>query len=123
VLDDIDRARQHGEVTGGFRAVADTLEATLGKLGLTRFGDEGDEFDPMLHEAVMHSESPDVDGPTCVSIMRAGYTYLDRLLRPAMVAVAEPPAAGESVDESDTTDVVTAETTEASVAPEGDAQE
>jgi molecular chaperone GrpE len=121
VLDDIDRARQHGEVTGGFKVVADNLEATLGKLGLARFGTEGDQFDPMLHEAVMHSESPDVDGPTCVSVMRAGYTYLDRLLRPAMVAVAEPPATGEPAEDSDVTDVVTAETAEGSAAPEGDA--
>jgi molecular chaperone GrpE len=119
VLDDIDRARQHGEVTGGFKVVADNLEATLGKLGLTRFGAEGDEFDPMLHEAVMHSESPDVEGPSCVSVMRAGYTYLDRLLRPAMVAVAEPPAAVETTDGADPTDVVTGELADRS-APEGD---
>jgi molecular chaperone GrpE len=113
VLDDIDRARQHGEVTGGFKVVADTLESTLGKLGLTPFGAEGDAFDPMIHEAVMHSESPDVDGPTCVSVMRPGYTYLDRLLRPAMVAVAEP-AAPEATTEDDTdTDIAAAE-------PEGD---
>jgi molecular chaperone GrpE len=92
VLDDIDRARAHGEVTGGFKVVADNLEATLGKLGLSRVGEEGEPFDPTLHEAVMHSESPDVDGPTNVSVFRAGYQFRDRLLRPAMVAVAEPPA-------------------------------
>lgn len=120
VLDNIDRARQHDEVSGGFKVVADTLETTLGKLGLTRFGAEGDEFDPMLHEAVMHSESPDVDGPTCVTVMRAGYTYLDRLLRPAMVAVAEPPPGSEPTADIDTSDVVTAEPTEDSAAPEGD---
>jgi len=125
VLDDIDRARQHGEVSGGFKVVADTLEATLGKLGLQRLGAEGDAFDPMLHEAVMHSESPDVEGPTCVSVMRAGYTYLDRLLRPAMVAVAEPPATADAdADDADTTDVVTGESTDGTAAPEGnDAQD
>jgi molecular chaperone GrpE len=92
VLDDIDRARAHGEVTGPFMVVADSLEGTLAKLGLSRIGDEGEPFDPTLHEAVMHSESPDVDGPTNVSVFRAGYQFRDRLLRPAMVAVAEPPA-------------------------------
>lgn len=97
VLDDIDRARAHDEVSGGFKVVADALESAVAKLGLQRFGDEGDPFDPSLHEAVMHSESPDVDGPTCVSVMRAGYHFRDRLLRPAMVAVAEPPA-GDTLD-------------------------
>lgn len=92
VLDDIDRARAHEEVAGAFKVVADALDAAVAKVGLMRFGDEGDPFDPALHEAVMHSESPDVDGPTCVSVLRAGYQFRDRLLRPAMVAVAEPPA-------------------------------
>ncbi|MEP7054401.1 MAG: nucleotide exchange factor GrpE [Actinomycetota bacterium] len=93
VLDDIDRARSHGEMTGGFKVVADALESAVEKVGLLRFGEEGDPFDPSMHEAVMHSESPDVDGPTCVSLMRSGYRFRDRLLRPAMVAVAEPPSA------------------------------
>jgi molecular chaperone GrpE len=99
VLDDIDRARHHGEVSGGFKVVADTLEATVAKLGLTRFGAEGDPFDPTVHEAVMHSESPDVDGPTCVSVLRSGWAIGDRLVRPAMVAVAEP--GGSAPDEFD----------------------
>jgi molecular chaperone GrpE len=89
VLDDIDRAREHGEVTGGFRSVADALDASLAKLGLERFGDAGDLFDPLVHEAVTHQHSPDVTEPTCVAVMRPGYRYADRLLRPAMVAVAE----------------------------------
>ena len=103
VLDDIDRARSHGEVTGGFKVVADALDATVAKLGLERFGAEGDAFDPAVHEAVMHSESPDVEGPTCVSVMRSGYRLRERLLRPAMVAVAEPPAAAsvERVEPAD----------------------
>lgn len=90
VLDDVDRAREHGEVTGGFKSVADALDASLGKLGLERFGDAGDPFDPMVHEAVTHQHSPDVKEPTCVGVMRPGYRFADRLLRPAMVAVAEP---------------------------------
>ena len=90
VLDDVDRAREHGEVTGGFKSVADALDGALGKLGLERFGETGDPFDPLLHEAVTHQHSPDVTEPTCVGVMRPGYRFAERLLRPAMVAVAEP---------------------------------
>jgi molecular chaperone GrpE len=90
VLDDVDRAREHGELTGGFKSVADSLEASLAKLGLERFGTAGDPFDPMVHEAVTHQHSADVTEPTAVSVMRPGYRFADRLIRPAMVAVAEP---------------------------------
>jgi molecular chaperone GrpE len=90
VLDDVDRAREHGEVTGGFKSVADALETSLAKLGLERFGEAGDPFDPLLHEAVMHQHSAEVSEPTAVTVMRPGYRFAERLLRPAMVAVAEP---------------------------------
>ncbi|HEX8004525.1 MAG TPA: nucleotide exchange factor GrpE [Mycobacteriales bacterium] len=90
VLDDVDRAREHGEVTGGFKSVADALEGALAKLGLERFGDAGDPFDPLLHEAVTHQHSDEVTEATCVSVMRPGYRFAERLIRPAMVAVAEP---------------------------------
>lgn len=90
VLDDVDRAREHGEVTGGFKSVADALDAALSKLGLERFGAVGDPFDPLVHEAVTHQHSDDVTEATCVGVMRPGYRLADRLLRPAMVAVAEP---------------------------------
>ena len=91
LLDDVARARQHGELEGAFKVVAETLEATLTKLGLERFGDQGDPFDPTRHEAVMHSYSDEVSTATCVEVMRPGYVFADRLLRPAMVAVADPP--------------------------------
>ncbi len=94
VLDDIDRARQHGDLTGAFKAVADQLEATLEKLGLQPYGAEGDRFDPTLHEAVAHQTSPDVTEPTCVAVLRRGYRMGERLLRVPLVAVAEPVAAG-----------------------------
>ena len=90
VLDDVDRAREHGELTGGFKSVAEALETALAKLGLDRFGEAGDAFDPMQHDAVMHQHADDVTQPTCVTVMRAGYRLGERLLRPAMVAVAEP---------------------------------
>jgi molecular chaperone GrpE len=90
VLDDIGRAREHGELTGGFKSVAESLEAATVKLGLASYGEDGDPFDPNLHEALMHSYSPDVTETTCVRILQPGYKVGDRILRPARVAVAEP---------------------------------
>nr|WP_239157504.1 nucleotide exchange factor GrpE [Actinocatenispora thailandica] len=90
VLDDLDRAREHGDLVGPFGAVADQLVSALTKAGLTPYGEAGDPFDPMHHEAVAHSLSPDVTEPTCVMVMRRGYRHGERMLRPAMVAVADP---------------------------------
>ena len=90
VLDDLDRARSHDDLVGPFAAVADQLIAALGKFGLAAFGEPGDPFDPMVHEAVSHKSSPDVSETTCVEIMRRGYMLGDRLLRPALVGVADP---------------------------------
>jgi molecular chaperone GrpE len=96
VLDDIGRAREHGELSGGFKSVAESLEAAAVKLGLASYGEDGDPFDPKLHEALMHSYSPDVAEPTCVRILQPGYKVGDRILRPARVAVAEPGEPDES---------------------------
>ena len=90
VLDDIDRAREHGDLVGPFASVAESLTAVTGKLGLAAFGEKGDAFDPNRHEAVAHQTSADVTEPTCVEVMRRGYTLGERLLRPALVAVADP---------------------------------
>jgi molecular chaperone GrpE len=90
VLDDIGRAREHEELTGGFKAVADSLERTVTSLGLVPFGTVGDEFDPRIHEALMHTYSSDVEGPVCVAVLQVGYRLGDRIVRPARVAVAEP---------------------------------
>jgi molecular chaperone GrpE len=90
VLDDIDRARAHGEVEGGFKLVADGLETTLTKLGLQRFGEPGEPFDPTVHEALTHALSPDVTEPVCAEVYQPGYRVGERILRPARVAVAEP---------------------------------
>jgi molecular chaperone GrpE len=90
VLDDIGRAREHEELKGGFKAVADALESAAGKLGLTAFGTAGEPFDPNIHEALMHSYSADVTEPTCVQVLQPGYKVGERILRPARVAVAEP---------------------------------
>ncbi|HUC55970.1 MAG TPA: nucleotide exchange factor GrpE [Streptosporangiaceae bacterium] len=103
ILDDIGRARSHEELTGGFKAVAEALEAAATKLGLTPFGEPGEPFDPNVHEALMHSYSPDVTEPTCVQILQPGYKVGERILRPARVAVAEPtdPAGARTAGEAD----------------------
>jgi len=90
VLDAIDQAREHGELSGGFKSVADSLQAALGRLGLVTYGDKGDPFDPKIHEALTHSYSSDVTEDTCVEILQPGYKVGDRILRAARVAVAEP---------------------------------
>jgi molecular chaperone GrpE len=90
VLDDIDRAREHGEVEGGFKSVADNLETTLTKLGLVRYGEIGEPFDPTIHEAITHGYSSDVSEPTCSNVLQAGYRLGERILRPARVSVIEP---------------------------------
>ncbi|MFE0374659.1 nucleotide exchange factor GrpE [Streptomyces inhibens] len=89
-LDDIGRAREHGELVGGFKSVAESLETVVAKLGLQQFGKEGEPFDPTIHEALMHSYAPDVTETTCVAILQPGYRIGERTIRPARVAVAEP---------------------------------
>jgi molecular chaperone GrpE len=90
VLDAINQAREHGELSGGFEKVADSLLAALGRLGLVAYGEKGDPFDPKIHEALSYTDSPDVTEDTCVAIMFPGYKVGDRILRPAKVAVAAP---------------------------------
>jgi molecular chaperone GrpE len=90
VLDDIDRAKDHGELSGGFKSVADQLHAAVSRLGLVSYGEKGDPFDPKIHEALMHSYSSEVTEDTCVEILQPGYKVGERILRPARVAVAEP---------------------------------
>ena len=85
-LDDIDRAAQHGELTGGFKSVADQLISTTTKLGLEKYGNDGDEFDPQIHEALMHETSADVKVPTASKILQPGYKFKERVLRPERVS-------------------------------------
>jgi molecular chaperone GrpE len=112
VLDDLDRARDHGDLNGPFGSVAEQLWNALAKHGLESFGTKGDAFDPQVHEAVAHMQMPGVDGPTCIDVMRSGYRLGDKLLRPALVAVAEP-----------TEDAVPAEADLEPEAPEAEAPE
>ncbi|MCX2182137.1 nucleotide exchange factor GrpE [Streptomyces sp. SKN60] len=106
VLDDIGRARDHGELVGGFKSVAESLETVVAKMGLQQFGKEGEPFDPTIHEALMHSYAPDVTETTCVAILQPGYRIGERTVRPARVAVAEPqpgaqPGGAAKAEESD----------------------
>ncbi|MCW2838977.1 MAG: grpE [Aeromicrobium sp.] len=94
VLDDIARAADHGELAGGFKAVADSLQQAVAKHKLEAFGLKGDAFDPSLHEAVFHAgESADVEVTSVDTVMRTGYRHGDRVLRPATVGVVDPAAA------------------------------
>ncbi|MDR7251884.1 molecular chaperone GrpE [Nocardioides sp. BE266] len=91
VLDTIDRAREHEEIEGGFKAVADQLTGVVTNLGLTRFGEPGDAFDPNLHEALSHlGTDPEVSVVTCKHIAKAGYKIGDRVVRAAQVLVVDP---------------------------------
>jgi molecular chaperone GrpE len=90
VLDDISRAEEHGELTGGFKAVADQLLAITTKLGLSQFSDVDVPFDPNIHEALMHATSPDVSETSVTQVLQPGYKFKERVIRPARVAVTDP---------------------------------
>jgi molecular chaperone GrpE len=90
IVDDIDRASEHGELTGGFKSVADQITNTTARIGLEKYGQVGDAFDPAIHEALMHETSADVAVSTASKILQSGYKYKDRILRPARVAVTDP---------------------------------
>ena len=100
VLDDIGRAAEHGELSGGFKAVADALQQAVKGHKLEAFGVKGEEFDPRLHEALFHAgESTDVDTTTVDSVLRAGYRVGEDVVRHAQVSVIDPaeePASAEA---------------------------
>ena len=117
VLDDLGSAKEHGELTGGFKAVAEQIQAVATRHGLEKYGTKGDPFDPYIHEALMHAQAEGITGPTCVEILQPGYRIGEKVLRPARVAVAEP--------SDPPTDVVSPETAAEPVvdldaAPEGE---
>lgn len=91
VLDDIDAARGHGELTGPFAAIAEKLETALAqRFGVARYGEAGEEFDPAVHEALLHSTSDDVEDPSVSLVLQPGYKVGERIVRAARVAVVGP---------------------------------
>jgi len=90
VLDDIDRARQHGELTGPFAAIAEKLDASLEKFGIERYGKVGEEFDPTVHEALMHQADPEATATTVNLVIEPGYRIGERVVRAARVSVVGP---------------------------------
>ncbi len=94
VLDDIHLAREHGDLEGGpFASIADKLEGVLRRFGITRLGEKGEEFDPSVHEALMHVEADldeDATVTTVVQVLQPGYKMGERVVRPARVSVADP---------------------------------
>lgn len=89
ILDDIERAREHGELEGAFKSVGETLEATCAKLGLEMYGEANGPFDPAIHEALTSETREGLDGPVVTSVYQRGYRHAGRVLRPARVAVAD----------------------------------
>jgi molecular chaperone GrpE len=90
IVDDVERARDHGDLTGAFKVVADRILGLLDGLGVEPFGVAGDPFDPSHHEAVIHDTSSEVSVPTATTVLRQGFRRGDRVLRTAMVAVTDP---------------------------------
>jgi molecular chaperone GrpE len=92
VLDDVELARQHGDLTGPFASIAEKLQATLARFGVEQYGQAGEPFDPAVHEALMHAHSAEVTEPTVQQVLQHGYRTADRILRAARVAVVDPEA-------------------------------
>lgn len=90
VLDDIELARQHGDLTGPFASIAEKLEGALARFGVERYGAAGEVFDPTVHEALMHAVSPDATETTVQQVMQPGYRMNERIIRAARVAVIGP---------------------------------
>lgn len=101
VLDDIGRAEEHGQLEGGFKAVADALHQAVKAHRLQSFGAPGDVFDPRLHEALFHAgESPDVKETTIQSVIRTGYRVGDDVIRHAQVGVVDPATEPEPAEDA-----------------------
>lgn len=90
IIDDIGRARAHGELEGAFKSVGEALESTVQRLGLKPFGQPGDEFDPTRHEAISHEHSAEVTKPTCTTVYQSGYEFNGKIIRAAIVSVSDP---------------------------------
>ena len=115
VLDGIEAAKLHGELTGGAVMLADEVNKVAAKHGLVSFGEEGEPFNPHIHEALMTLDRPGYTVPSVAQVFQKGYSIGDRILRPARVGVAEAelePAAGQPSETSEQTDPANGGTTE-----------
>ena len=92
ILDDISRAREHGDLTGTFSTVADALSTVTKRLGLVEFGKVDEDFDPSIHEALSTMEDDSVQSQKVGTVAQVGYKVGERILRPARVVVKQPPA-------------------------------
>jgi len=91
VLDDLDAARRHGELSGPFAAIAEKLEGALAqRFGLARYGEPGEAFDPTVHEALLHSTAEGVEESEVSMVLQPGYRVGEKILRAARVAVVGP---------------------------------
>ncbi|SKC41840.1 nucleotide exchange factor GrpE [Krasilnikoviella flava] len=90
VLDDIERAKQHAELSGPMAAIAEKLDASLAKFGIERFGQVGEEFDPTVHEALMHNVDAEATSATVSLVVEPGYRIGDKVVRAARVGVVGP---------------------------------
>lgn len=88
-FDDLDRAAEHGDLTGPVKALADNLDAALTRAGVQRYGSADEVFDPEIHEALTHSTGEGFEQPTVTTVYQPGYRLGDRIIRPARVAVTE----------------------------------
>lgn len=91
VLDDLERARSHGDLVGAFGSVGEALIMVTSKLGLEPYAEPGEAFDPHMHEAVMAVEpTQEATEAVVAQVFRPGYRHAGRVLRPAQVSVSEP---------------------------------
>lgn len=88
ILDDLEMAEQHGDLTGPLKSMSDKLQSVMASMKVEKFGEEGDEFDPNCHEAVQDTSSG--DDKVLATILRRGYRLGDRVLRNAMVIIGDP---------------------------------
>ena len=88
ILDDLEMAEQHGDLTGPLKSMSDKLQSVMASMKVEKFGEEGDEFDPNCHEAVQDTSSD--DDKVLATILRRGYRLGDRVLRNAMVIIGDP---------------------------------
>lgn len=88
ILDDLEMAEQHGDLTGPLKSMSDKLQSVMASMKVEKFGEEGDEFDPNCHEAVQDTSSG--DDKVLATVLRRGYRLGDRVLRNAMVIIGDP---------------------------------